>query len=60
MFRQTSLVLVSFAALVALERLLPRVRPNVALQMTRLSESVVALVALEWFFSCVVFHHVNF
>ena len=50
----------SFAAFVALERLLPRVRPHVALQMTRLSESVVALVALEWFFSCVQPHHVNF
>ena len=50
----------SFAAFVALERPLPRVRPHVALNITRLSESVVALVALEWFLSCVVFHHVNF
>ena len=49
-----------FAAFVALERPLPRVRPYVALQITRLSESRVALVTLEWFFSCVHPHHVNF
>ena len=48
------------AAFVARERPLPRVHPRVALQTTRLSESIVALVALKWFFSCVVFHHVNF
>ena len=50
----------SFAAFVALERPLPRVRPHVALQIMRLSASVIALVALEWFFSCVHPHHVNF
>ena len=50
----------SFAAFVALERPLPTVRPYVALQITRLSESIVALVTLEWFFSCVHLHHVNF
>ena len=49
-----------FAAFVALERPLPTVRPHVLLQFTRLSESVVALVALEWFFSCVHNHHVHF
>ena len=49
-----------FAALVALERLLPRVRPHVALQMIRLSRSIIALVALERLFSCVLHHHVNF
>ena len=60
MFRQVSLVRVWFAASVALERLLPRVRPHVALQITRLSESIIALVTLEWLFSCVDPHHVNF
>ena len=54
------LLFVGFAAFVALERPLPRVRPYVALQTTRLSECGVALAALEWFFSSVVFHHVNF
>ena len=54
------LVFVSFAAFVALERLLPGVRSNVALQMTRRSASVIALVTLEWLFSSVHPHHVNF
>ena len=49
-----------FAAFVALERPLPTVRPNVLLQITIRSASVVALVALEWFFSSVHPHHVNF
>ena len=49
-----------FAAFVARERPLPTVRPYVALQITRLSESIIALVTFEWFFSCVVFHHMNF
>ena len=49
-----------FAAFVALERPLPRVRPHVALQMTRLSKSGAALVTLERLLSCVVPHHVHF
>ena len=49
-----------FAAFVARERPLPTVRPYVALQITRLSESIIALVTFEWFFSCVDFHHMNF
>ena len=60
MVRQVSLVCVCFAASVALERLLPRVRPHVALQITRLSESIIALVTLERLFSCVHPHHVIF
>lgn len=51
---------VSFTAFVALERLLPRVRHHVLLQMTRLSASIVALVTLERLFSCVLRHNVNF
>ena len=54
------LLFVSFAAFVALERLLPGVRSNVALQMTRRSASVIALVTLEGLFSSVHPHHVNF
>ena len=57
---QTSLALVSFCALVALERLFPSVRYHVALQITRRGTSVVALVTLVWLFSCVVPHHVIF
>ena len=60
MFCKIVLSCVSFAALVALERLLPSVRPHVPLQMTRRSASVVALVTLEWLFSCMLPHHVNF
>ena len=60
MFRQTSLVFVSFAALVALERLRPHVGPRVTLQLTRRNASVVALVTLERLFSRVVPHHVIF
>ena len=51
---------VTFAAFVALERLLPRVRHYVLLQMTRLSASIVALVTLEMLFSCVLRNNVNF
>ena len=54
MFRQVSLVRVCFAASVALERLLPRVRPHVALQLTRRSGSKDALVTLEWLFASVL------
>ena len=60
MFCETSLVRVSFAAFVAPERLFSTVRPHVALQITRRSASVVALVTLEWFFSCMLPHDVNF
>ena len=54
------LLRVSFAAFVALERLHPRVRSNVLLQLTIRNASEVALVTLEWFFSCVHPHHVIF
>ena len=50
---------VSFAAFVAPERFLPTVRPHVLLQVTR-STRVVALVTLEWLFSCVLHHQVLF
>ena len=60
MVRQVSLVCVCFAASVALERLLPRVRPHVALQITRRRGSEVALVTLEGLFSSVHPHHVLF
>ena len=49
-----------FAAFVALERLHPRVRSNVLMQLTIRNASEVALVALEWLFSCVDPHHVIF
>ena len=51
---------VSFLALVALEWSLHHVRSHVVLQMARLDGSIVALVALERSFSCVLLHHVNF
>ena len=60
MLCEVNLLFVSFAASIALERLLPRVRPHVALQVTRRSASIIALVTLERPFSCVVAHHVNF
>ena len=60
MFCELAISLVSFASLVALERLLPTVRSHVALQITRRSTIEVALVTLEWPFSCVHHHHVNF
>ena len=47
MFCEVLFVFVSFAALVALERLFPCVRPHVVLQVTRRGERVVALVTLE-------------
>ena len=46
--------------MVALDKLLPRVHPHVALQVARRSASEVALVTLVWFFSCMVPHHVLF
>ena len=60
MFCKIFLCFVSFVALVAIERPLPRVRPHVALQLTRRSASEVALVTLERPFSCVLTHHVGF
>ena len=60
MFCEIRFSLVSFVALVALERLFPSVRPHVALQLGRRGASVVALVTLVWFFSCMLPHHVNF
>ena len=59
MFCKISLIFVSLAALVALEWSLPRMRPHVALQITRISASIVALVTLERLFSGVLCHHVN-
>ena len=59
MFCQLIFPVVSFAALVALERLLPSVCHHVLLQSTR-SASEVALVTLVWLFSCMVPHHVSF
>ena len=60
MFRQLVFPCESFATFVALERLQPRVRPHVSLQLTISSASEVALVALEWLFSCVDPHYVLF
>ena len=60
MFCELVLLCVSFVALVALERLLPSVRYHVLLQVTRRGASKVALVTLEWFFSCMLPHHVIF
>ena len=54
------LLFVGFAAFVALERPLPRVRSHVPLPITRRSASVIALVTLERLFSCVHPHHVHF
>ena len=51
---------VTFAAFVALKRLQPRVCHHVTTQVTRRSASEDALVTLEWLFSCVDPHHVNF
>ena len=60
MFCEIVLLCVSFAALVALERLLPSVRHHVVLQLARRSASIIALVTLMWFFPCVLPHHVIF
>ena len=60
MFYEQVLSCVTFTAFVALERLLPRVRPNVLLQVTIRSASEVALVTLVRLFSCVHPHHVIF
>ena len=60
MFYKITPMFVSFAASVALEGLLHGVRLHVALQMTRRSASIIALVTLEWLFSSVHPHHVLF
>ena len=60
MFCKRSLISVSLAALVALEWFLPSTLLLVALQMTRSSASVVALVAFERLFFCVLPPYMNF
>ena len=60
MFCEILPVFISFAAFVAVERPLFRVRSHVALQMPRRSTSEVALATLVWLFSCVLLHHVYF
>ena len=50
----------SFAASVVLKTPLPSVRLRVALQLARRRASIIALVTLEWLFSCVVPYHVSF
>ena len=60
MFCELGILCVSFAALVALERLFYSVCHHVVLQMTRRNGCVVALVTLEWLFSCMIPHHVIF
>ena len=60
MLCEANLMLVSFAASVALERFLPRVPPHVALQLTSRSASEVALVTLERLYSSVTPHYVPF
>ena len=49
----------SFAALIALEKLLPSMSLHVALQCTSCTASVVALITLVRLFSCMLPHHVN-
>ena len=60
MFYKTLVTFVSFAAFVALEWSLPSVLPHVLLQITRSSESKVALVTFERLSSGVLSHYVNF
>ena len=57
---ELALCIVIFVALVALEKPFSRVRPHVALQLTRRSASEVTLVTLVWLFSSMVSHHVYF
>ena len=54
------LLRVSFAAFVALERLHPRVLHHVAIQVTRVYASIIALVTLGWLFSSMHPHHMLF
>ena len=60
MFYKILLIFVSFAALLAVEWSLPRVRPHVPLQMIRSSASEVALGTSQRLLSCVHPHHVSF
>jgi len=60
MLSKIFLMFVGFAAFVALEWHLPRVRPHVALQSRRFSASIVALVTFERLLSCVHPHHMKF
>ena len=60
MFYKAILPCESFTALIALKRLLPCVRPHVALQFIYVYAIVVALVTLVWLLSCVLSHHVLF
>ena len=60
MFWEIGFPSIRFAALVALEKLLPTVPPCVAVKSICCSASVFALVTLEWFFSSELCHHVNF
>ena len=60
LFFKVILLFEIFATLVALERSLPSVRCYVALQMTRRSMIVLALVTLAWLFSCEPLPHVHF
>ena len=54
------LMLERFITLLALEWFFPSMLPHVALQNTRSSASVVALVTFERLFFEVLSHHVNF
>ena len=60
MLFESSLCFVSLGALVTLEGSLPSVRPLVPQQMTRNSESIVALVTFERLFSSVLPHYMDF
>ena len=60
MFCKAILPCESFTALIALKRLLPCVRPHVALQFIYHNTIVVALVTLVWLFPCMLPHHMIF
>ena len=60
MSREALLKFERFIAFVALEWLFPSVLPHMALQSTRSSASIAALVTFERLFSGVLPHHVNF
>ena len=60
MFCKISLFPVSLATLVALERFLSSVRPHVLSQIIRSWANVVALVAFERFFFCMLPYYMIF
>ena len=60
MFCKIPLVLVSFAAFVALELSFLTMCPQMTLQVTRGSRSVGTLVTLVWLFCCVIHHDMSF